>query len=261
MPKYTYNCVANIMIAKVLFPNWKIVIYYDNTVPLEFIEYFSRCENVISGDMTDHWLTAKDKMLWRNLAVDEEQYGVVCVRDLDGWLSYREKVLIDEWLVSDKNFHIIRDHCYHDKRIMGGMWGVRNGKIKTMEKTMQSYLINNPSHKTHTGHDQDFMYKYYYNQFQNDTLVHIGKQYNIKHQPLWESNGFFPEEKDVRLIHIPPFCENDEPVKGLSFRTVHELNKFQCLHCGSKRHIYIGGMNNTLSPEMISIIRTEISTV
>ena len=36
------------------------------------------------------------------------------------WVSYREKLLIDEWL-SDKDLHIIRDHCYHEKHIMGGM--------------------------------------------------------------------------------------------------------------------------------------------
>ena len=32
---------------------------------------------------------------------------------------YREKLLIDEWLLSDKDLHIIRDHCYHDKAYYG----------------------------------------------------------------------------------------------------------------------------------------------
>ena len=30
--KYTYNMVANILIAQKLFPDWKLYVYYDNSL-------------------------------------------------------------------------------------------------------------------------------------------------------------------------------------------------------------------------------------
>ena len=40
--------------------------------------------------MSEHWLTKIDKMLWRNLAIDDKSADVVCIRDCDNGLV-REK--------------------------------------------------------------------------------------------------------------------------------------------------------------------------
>ena len=38
--------------------------------------------------------------------------------------SQRERDAVDEWIASNKTFHIMRDHIWHDGiEILAGMWG------------------------------------------------------------------------------------------------------------------------------------------
>ena len=94
--------VANILIAEKLFPDWEIYVYYDNSLKENIINFLIKSPNVVAKDMTNHWLSKWDKMMWRNLAIDEDNLDIVCIRDCDGWLSYREKVLLENWISSDK---------------------------------------------------------------------------------------------------------------------------------------------------------------
>lgn len=257
-PKYTHNCVANILLAEKLFPDWQIRVYYDDTVPQQVVHYLHRNKHVCPIDMTGHWLTGKDKMLWRNLAIDEREASVVCIRDCDSWLSMREKTLVDEWLSSGYDLHIIRDHCYHSKHMMGGMWGARGALLREMkmEDTMRTYLEQNPSHRTHTGDDQDFLRDNYYFKHKDQALVHIGHQYDRMHRDVWTHGGYFPDEtiKYIPETVIAPGSPEDEPVSGLSFITAHIINKFHCQHCGQEQHVYIGAMFNTVSRQAYNTI-------
>jgi hypothetical protein len=256
--KYTYNCVANVLIAQKLFSDWEIRIYYDSTVPKNIIKFLHSAHNVNAIDMTDHWLTPLDKMLWRNLAVDDVNADTVCIRDCDSWLSYREKNLIEEWLKSDKDLHIIRDHCYHSKHIMGGMWGVRNKLIFNMEDSMKTYLHDHPNYRTHTGDDQDFLRDVYYHKHKDNTFVHIGHQYNSQHRDVWTQGGYFPDES-VRIVAPIMDREQDEIIPGLSFIDAHVLNRFPCQHCGMSQHFYIGAMFNKMLPAAYAVIKPYIT--
>ena len=46
-------------------------------------------------------------------------------RDLDGQFSEREQAAVQEWLQSNKAFHITRDHPAHKFPIPGGCWGCK----------------------------------------------------------------------------------------------------------------------------------------
>ena len=100
--------------------------------------------------------------------------------------------------MSDKDLHIIRDHCYHEKHIMGGMWGVRNHKIEDMEGKMKIFLNNKSNYRTHTGDDQDFLRDNFYHKYKDNTLVHIGPQHGINGNFL--PRGRYPEEKHILSI-------------------------------------------------------------
>jgi hypothetical protein len=41
--------------------------------------------------------------------------------------STRESAAVSEWLSSELPFHIMRDHNYHNSRILAGMWGAKLG--------------------------------------------------------------------------------------------------------------------------------------
>jgi hypothetical protein len=216
--------------------------------------------------------------MWRNLAVDDTTLDVVCIRDCDSWLSHREKLLINEWLDGDCDLHIIRDHCYHSKYMMAGMWGVKNRIITNMEETTRQYFNSKQNYRSHSGDDQDFLRDYFYNKIdKRNILVHIGNQYNNRGEPIFKNGGYFPSEQNIKLIpsvvteqqcidgNAPPGCyywkTDDEVVEGLSFMEMSQLNEFYCQHCGRSVHIYIGAMFNKFTARCLNVIERAINSV
>jgi len=257
--KYTYNCVANVLISNVLFPEWMIYVYYDDTIQHDIINFLKKSKNVVAIDMTNHWLSKKDKMMWRNLILDQPNLDIVCIRDCDTWLTKREKDIIYEWINSDKTLHIIRDHCYHNLKMMGGMWGIKikQNKLDKMENLLSNYFTSSINHITHSGQDQKFLETYYYNSFIEDTMIHIGEQYNNNGVPIYKTGGYYPNEKCIKKI---PLFNKDQDclIPELSFFKTSIINQFYCEHCKSQNHFYIGSMFNKLSPETILFINNKI---
>ena len=60
-------------------------------------------------------------MFWRFLPASEGDLEVVIVRDADSQLSDRKALAVEEWLDSEKRFHIMHDHPFHVSLILGGM--------------------------------------------------------------------------------------------------------------------------------------------
>ena len=264
--KYTHNMIANIIIAEKLFPDWLLYIYYDDSLKQEIINVFKKSDNVVAIDMTGHWLNSRDKMLWRNLAVDDPELDVVAIRDCDGWLSYREKILIEEWLISDKDIHIIRDHCYHCHAMMGGIWAVRNHRIKNMEGTMRQYLDYNKKHRTHSSEDQHFLRDYIYKNYFQHCFVHASEQYTAKNVLL--PKGYFTNE-NIHWIPKISFSKGsdsssyywqteDEPVSGMSFLEAHLINQINCICCKKVHPVYIGAVFDTIPSHALILIDKKI---
>lgn len=81
---------------------------------------------------------------------------VVIMRDADSLFSQREKILVDEWLKTDKPFHIIRDWYGQTDLILAGLWGVRMGLLGSIRLLINEYLSQTPQlHPTHA--DQFFL--------------------------------------------------------------------------------------------------------
>ena len=53
------------------------------------------------------------------------QVDYVMVRDLDGAIGSREVAAVKDWLHSDMDLHVMRDHPAHKRQLMGGMWGTK----------------------------------------------------------------------------------------------------------------------------------------
>lgn len=260
--KYIYNMIANILIAQKLFPDWKLYIYYDNSLKKKIIDFLLKCENVVAKDMSNHWLTNCDKMMWRNLAIDDETLDVVCIRDCDGWLTYREKVLLDHWINSDKDIHIIRDHCWHACKIGGGLWGRKKSLKLNIEDKMRVYFQEHVNHVTHSGEDQDFLTDNFYEQYKENTMVYIGIQFDEKGQYL--PRGYYPEENVTNINNLIPYFDfikdkdKTEVVEGLSVVEVSMLNEFRCGRCKKPVHVFVGDMYNRLPQRVINIIEQNL---
>jgi len=109
-PMYWVGALRNIELAQKYFPGWICRFYIDKNCKQELID-------TIKGDNVEVVLVdSKDSfhgMFWRFWASEDPDVDVFLSRDCDSRFSNREVSAINEWLASDKDFHIMRDHPYH----------------------------------------------------------------------------------------------------------------------------------------------------
>ena len=162
-PIYNIGAIRNAELAKLIYPDWTCRFYCGQSVPNSIINELKKFKNVEivlmeeDGDWTG--------MFWRFYACEDSD--IMISRDTDSRLSEREKLAVDEWISSDKDFHIMRDHPYHTTEILGGMWGVRNGLLKNMKQ-----LINDYTKGDFWQVDQNFLREKIYPLVVNNSFTH-----------------------------------------------------------------------------------------
>lgn len=163
--RYTGGALQNIDLAKIIYPDWTCRFYVGKDTSQNLVNKMKSNTNVevIIMDGTCDWTG----MFWRFLAASDPNVDVMISRDADSRLSYREKFAVDEWVNSDFDFHIMRDHQYHGVPILGGMWGVKKGLLSNLEKMIFDFEKGD-----FLGVDQNFLGKYVYPLVANKSLVH-----------------------------------------------------------------------------------------
>lgn len=187
-PIYNVGVLKNAELVKTIYPNWKMIVYFDNTVPHKTIEELKKM-NVIVKDMTNSNIYG---MFWRFFAHDETDCEYVVFRDSDSRLTEREKLAVDEWISSGKSIHVMRDHPAHgipygnnELGILGGMWGIKSGVIQLTDLIKQF-----PKSKEFKyGNDQSFL-KIIYNIFKDDKCTH-DEFFEDKPFPIKRKSGEF----------------------------------------------------------------------
>jgi hypothetical protein len=236
--KYTVNAVINCMLAPAVYPGWACRFYVDDTVPLGIVALLRSFEHVELVQMPRHHDAGA--MLWRFLPVGEPGVDAMISRDADSWLGSREAACVQDWLASGREFHIIRDHCYHSQPIMAGLWGARGGALPEMAEWVADF-------SRHGTYDQGFLAERVYPLAVSRSLIHRGEQ----HDPAGEITSGF----DDGAVPIPAYEEVDEAVPGLSFLEAHRLNGFVCSHCRRTHPSYIGGMLERIPPRALEAVR------
>lgn len=121
---FQVGAVVNVLEAKRLYPDWKCRFYTtDDESICRQLEYLGA--EIVRMD--DHWMNRGHYYgsLWRFLAVDDAD---ICIfRDTDSVVNERELGAVNEWLATDKQWHIMHDHDHHkSSKIMAGMFGYRH---------------------------------------------------------------------------------------------------------------------------------------
>lgn len=171
-PMYWIGALRNIELVSKYFPGWICRFYIDDSSDKQLID-------TIKGENVEVILVkSKDSfhgMFWRFWAVEEPDVDIYLSRDCDSRFSDREFNAIQEWLESDKDFHIMRDHPYHTVPILGGMWGCRNGILRNVNfsQTIEKW---NQFHRK--GIDQDFLGQVIYPFVKDKSLEH--SEFNLK---------------------------------------------------------------------------------
>jgi hypothetical protein len=121
-PKYWVGALRNAQLVREIYPGWTARFYvHENVAPhirRELIAAGAQVEEMTGpGDWTG--------LVWRYLAIEDPAVSVAVFRDCDSRLTVREQSAVNEWLLSGRALHVMRDHPRHVFPIMGGMWGVR----------------------------------------------------------------------------------------------------------------------------------------
>lgn len=134
-PKYLVGAVKNTELAPVIYPGWEVRVFAGKDVPeATLVELTEKGAEVFVVDEPCGWTST----FWRFYPVFDETVDVLISRDADSRLNLREKAAVDEWLASDKNFHIMRDHPAHTTEILAGMWGAKKAAFGAFE-VMKTY--------------------------------------------------------------------------------------------------------------------------
>ena len=186
---YTYGIIENVLDAKKFYEGWIVRVHYNDTVPQNIVDWLKTQDNV---ELVHHPGTKKkaSNTLWRfeDLFIKD---AVTMIRDADSRITERELTLVDDWLRSEKDFHIVRDHRHHTCPIIAGAFGVRNNCLEYIGiptgtnnvnepplqfvpglELMQSFLKNLPEHRDEYIVDQIFLAQYVYKYVANKSMVH-----------------------------------------------------------------------------------------
>ena len=182
-PTYNIGAIKNAELAKVFYPDFECWFYiHQESVPEETIKKLQEFDNskiiLKTGD-----LNKIKPMMWRFEAIDDEDVEIMMSRDTDTRFLLREKLAVDEWLSSNKLFHIMRDHPHHNFCILGGMFGTK--KIKQLPNW--KYIMNSFNQTGHRMYDQDFLRDYIYPLIKNNSTIHASfhkKEPHAKNFPI-----------------------------------------------------------------------------
>jgi hypothetical protein len=177
---YCIGMLENIEIINRDFSDWKIYIFYHN-IPESLLEELKKKPNTYLFPC-QHRGTKWEGMFWRFYPMENMNIDVFLSRDADSRISQREMNLVNDFLHSNKTFHIIRDHPKHDLLVLGGTFGM---KVKEFHKVIKKkrvkfYPINyflNHFHNTveegkDKGPDQDFLIGYIFPIIHDNNMTH-----------------------------------------------------------------------------------------
>lgn len=112
-PNYYTGLLENIGLIKEYYPTFSIIVYKGPCDPTWVLpEEVEVVETGVGGVIN---------MLYRWIPLRTRDVGFV--RDADSRIDARDRWCIDEFLKSNKDYHVIRDHMWHTSRIMGGTFG------------------------------------------------------------------------------------------------------------------------------------------
>lgn len=200
-PLYTNGAIWNAENYKRFYPDWKCRFYYDDTVDSEVIKKIedTGAEHIKMGDTSDGL-----GLYWRfNPMFDDKDIERFIVRDTDSKFTDREVCMVNEWITSNKPFHIIRDCESHQTLILGGTWGAIPGCIPDFDIRLASWFSilkpcrENPRGLYH-GSDQIFLTKYIWHLIKNNHIAHVRK--GIPKIKMTENDIEVPDPEDKHYV-------------------------------------------------------------
>jgi hypothetical protein len=183
-PRYVQGVIQQYHLTKEFYPDWEYRLYTDDPKRYKEIEHGS---NIIEVNKKN-----SHGVFWRFLPLFESDDNTVIVRDADGRISVREQMAVNEWVNSNKQFHIFRDHeAHYEFPIIACAFG-NKGKLPSYLLDMMNEFMFKTNYYTN---DQVYLRDYVFPQIENDVMIHSMKE------------GWFKETR-AKLKNKYSFCGN-----------------------------------------------------
>jgi len=211
-PKYYVGAEKNIQQIKEILPDWEVRIYYHNEL---FIKDYDKKLTDLGATMVNvenmfitEKLVINYPYFWRFFSFFENTRAIV--RDLDSRFSQREVTYINNWIKSDKDYFIIRDHPWHSS-VPSGLFGLKNQKNNFKDHFI-NFIDNIDIIKW--GDDQEILHLYMQN-ISKDNIYYCGYDIQDNYIPRDDKNFFIGLQLD----------ENDKPIEPNGIHSIRYLNE------------------------------------
>ena len=138
--------------AQRLYPDWRVRIYHNVTendteafnmfcslyCQYDFIDFCDTRQLPTVGDLNKKFPVGR---FWRFQVLADPTVSVFGSRDVDSYLTDRETASVQAWMVSGKQFHVMRDGPFHRSTILAGLWGADNYQNLSMATTVRNALL------------------------------------------------------------------------------------------------------------------------
>ena len=209
-PMYWIGSLRNIELVSKYLPGWICRFYIDKNCRQDLIDTIKgdNVEIILMDNEGYNYTNISERfnhsgLFWRFLPLLDDDVSILLSRDCDSRISKREINAINEWLSSDKDFHIMRDHPYHTVPILSGMWGCRNGILKNIDDLLKIWSEYRNKGVFH-AEDQDFLGQIVYPIIRNNVMEH--SEFNISYGNEIKS---FPDIRENYEFVGNVFDEND----------------------------------------------------
>lgn len=167
-PKYNVGAVKNAELAKKHYPGWEVRIYLDHTVPDTTKHLLLERGAVVVEKQTGGGYTP---LFWRFDPLYDPTVDAWISRDCDSRLCEREAFAVQEWLETDRTFHLMRDAHNHDcYPVLAGMFGVNNNLFNKRYSNRQFFCL--PDVMFQKDADQLSLWGVHWDVIKTDNVTH-----------------------------------------------------------------------------------------
>lgn len=208
---YLEGLLRNLEFIGTRYPSFEKHVYVGCDISEDFVRM---CEAFPSTHAHRLGFTGGRLMSSRFLAIDLPGVDMMLVRDADSRITERDCWCIDDFIGSQFGLFTIRDHKFHSREVMGGLWGMRRIQGFSMHAAYADYAATTVDLERYQS-DQDFLRNHVYRPFRKNFLAYT-------------STWAFPGE-NARRIGVPrkdvhDFCGNVIIVDELGERPQFEAN-------------------------------------
>ena len=178
---YNYGIVENALVARDKLPEFKIYVYYNNTILTKILNILKKLDNVVLILINNKEKSAVN-MFWRFKPVFFSK-SIVFIRDSDSLINARDIFVINDFINSKFDICSVKDHPAHSKyAFVGCGFGSKNGILNKYFNHFTNYSKGKLNIR---GIDQDLLIPIYYENIDN---IQLYLSQNIDKNQFYEKN-------------------------------------------------------------------------